>query len=95
MTTYIFMLSPETANTLNGPVLSALKAEFPEHAFQVGRTDHTEFHNSIIPLIGTASTDADKPGHIVEPDKIEVAMVRNAFANLLKELRDWKPLGTL
>jgi hypothetical protein len=73
-------------------VLSALRAKFPDHAFQVGRTDQAEFHNSIIPLIGTAaSTDADKPDRIVEPDKIEVAMVRNAFASLLEELRDWKP----
>jgi hypothetical protein len=76
---------------LNGPVLNALKAEFPEHAFEVGRTDHPDFHDSVVPIIGTASTDADKPGRIVEPDKIEVAMVRKAFAGLLEELRDWKP----
>jgi hypothetical protein len=81
------MLTPETANRLNGRVLSTLKAEFPEHAFEVGRTDHAEFHDSIVPLIGTASTDADKPGRIVEPDKTEVAMVRNAFAILLEDLR--------
>jgi hypothetical protein len=91
MTTYIFMLTPETATRLNGPVLSALKAEFPEHAFEVGRTDHAEFHNSIVPLIGTASTDADQPGHIIEPDRIEVVMVRNAFAEILNELLDRKP----
>lgn len=76
----------ETAK--NGPALSALKAEIPEHAFEAGRTDYTEVHDSIIPLISTASTDADKPGRIVEPDKIEVAIVRNAFASLLEEMRD-------
>jgi hypothetical protein len=91
VTTYIFMLTAETATRLNGPMLRALKAEFPEHVFEVGRAEDPEFANSILPIIGTASTDADKPGHIVEPDRIEVVMVRNAFAEILEELRDWKP----
>jgi hypothetical protein len=75
-TTYIFMLTPETETTLKARILYALNAEFPEHVFEAGRAVHPEFHDSILPIIGAASTDADKPSFIVEPDKVEVAQKR-------------------
>lgn len=91
MTTYIFMLAPETETRLKARILHALNAEFPEHDFEAGPADYPEFNDSILPIIGTAGTDPDKPGRIVEPDKIEVALVRNAFAEMIEKLRDWKP----
>jgi hypothetical protein len=80
MTTYIFMLTPETETRLKAAMLRALKAEFPEHVFEAGRVDHPEFNDSILPIIGTVGADTDKPGRIVEPDRIEVK--RRRFAPL-------------
>lgn len=90
MTTYLFMLTPETERILVQRVLGELEKQFPEHEFVAGGADIPEFENSILPLRGMAG-DFEEPGSVVIPDETEVQHVSDAFAAILEGAQDWKP----
>lgn len=90
MTTFIFMLTPETERLLAERVLDALSNQFPEHEFEAGVADIGEFENTILPLHGTAG-EVENPGRVIVPSATEVRDVRQAFQQILAEVKDWKP----
>lgn len=90
MTTYLFMLTPETERVLVQRVLGELEAQFPEHEFVVGGADIPEFENSILAIHGTAGS-IEEPGTLIAPDETEVQAVKEAFAAILGSAQDWKP----
>lgn len=90
MTTFLFMLTPETERVLVERVTHELAEQFPEHEFVAGGADIPEFENSILALHGTAG-DLETPGTVVQPDPAEVQRVKDAFAAILEGAQDWKP----
>lgn len=90
MTSFLFMLMPETERVLYERVLHELEQEFPEHEFIAGGADIPEFENSILAIHGTAGS-GDEPGIVKHPDEAEVQRVKDAFAAILKGAQDWKP----
>lgn len=90
MTTYLFMLTPETERALVDRVLGELEQRFPEHEFVAGGADIPEFENSILAIHGAAGS-GDEPGVIRAPDQTEVEEVKEAFAAILSTSRNWKP----
>lgn len=90
MTTYLFILTPETERVLVERVLGELETQFPEHEFVAGGADIPEFENSILAIHGIAGT-GDEPGIIRTPDESEVQAVKEAFAVILEGAQDWKP----
>jgi hypothetical protein len=47
----------------------------------------------MVPLIGTASTDADKPGYIVEPDRIEMKVTSRSLVTFRDRNRQPRVVG--
>lgn len=90
MTTYLFMLTPETEESLVDRVLSELEQQFPEHEFVAGGADIPEFENSILAIHGTAGS-GEVPGVVQAPDNAEVEDVKEAFAAILEAAKNWKP----
>ena len=85
MTTYLFMLTPETEETLVDRVTSELEKQFPEHDFVAGGADIPEFENSILPIHRSAS-EAEM---II--DETDVQIVKEAFADIIAAAKNWKP----
>lgn len=90
MTTFLFMLTPETERVLVERVTHELAEQFPEHEFVAGGADIPEFENSILPLHGSAG-DVENPGTVERPDETDVQRVKEAFAVILEGAQDWKP----
>lgn len=90
MTTYLFMLTPETEQALVDRVIHELEQQFPEHEFLGGGADIPEFENSILAVHGTAGSGED-PGTARVPNQVEVQTVKEAFAAILEDARNWKP----
>jgi hypothetical protein len=90
MTTYLFMLTPETERVLVERVTHELAEQFPDHEFIAGGADIPEFENSILAIHGTAGS-GDEPGIVRAPDAAEVQRVKEAFSSILEGAQDWKP----
>jgi hypothetical protein len=90
MTTFLFMLTPETERVLVERITHELAEQFPEHEFVAGGADIPEFENSILAIHGTAGS-GDEAGIVVRPDEAEVQRVKEAFAAILEGAQDWKP----
>lgn len=88
MTTYLFMLTPETEEALVDRILSELEQRFPEHAFVAGGADIPEFENSILPIHRSAS---DEGGAEMIIDETDVQIVKEAFAAIIEAAKNWKP----
>lgn len=90
MTTFLFMLTPESESALAERVTSELEAQFPEHEFVAGGADYPEFENSILAVHGTAGS-GETPSVIPPVDPGDVQRVKETFATILKESQTWKP----
>ena len=90
MSTFLFMLTPETERVLVERVTQELDDQFPEHEFIAGRADIPEFENTILAVHGTAGS-GEVVGIVRVPDEAEVQRVKDAFAAILEGVRDWKP----
>ena len=90
MTTFLFMLTPETERVLVERVTQELDDQFPEHEFIAGGADIPEFENTILAIHGTAGS-GEEPGIMQAPDEAEVQRVKEAFAVVLEGMQDWKP----
>lgn len=90
MTTYLFMLTPETERVLVERVTQELAEKFPQHDFLVGGADIPDFENSILAVQVTAGS-GEVPGIVRAPDAVEVQRVKEAFADILEGAQDWKP----
>lgn len=90
MTTFLFMLTPETERVLVERVTHELAQQFPEHEFIAGGADIPEFENSILAIHGTAGSGGESQ-IVQKPIEAEVNRVKNAFAAILDGAQDWKP----
>ncbi len=90
MTTFLFMLTPETERLLVERVAHELADQFPEHEFVAGGADIPEFENSIL-AIHAAAGDPENQGAAQAPSEAEVQRVKDAFAAILEGAQDWKP----
>ncbi|MES2749760.1 MAG: hypothetical protein V4661_00135 [Pseudomonadota bacterium] len=88
MTTFLFMLTPETERVLVERVRHELKEQFPEYEFVAGGADIPEFENSILAIDGRASS-IDEPEIAQTPNEVDVQRVKKAFATILHDARDW------
>jgi hypothetical protein len=89
MTTFLFMLTPDSESALVERVSIALEAQFPAHEFAAGGADYPEFENSILAVHGTAGS-GETPGVVHPPEPKEVQRVKEAFASILNESKNWK-----
>lgn len=90
MTTFLFMLTPETERVLVERVTHELAEQFPEHEFVAGGADIPEFENSILAIHGPPQS-SENPGLVGAPDRAELQRVKEAFAAILEGAQDWKP----
>lgn len=87
MTTFLFMLTPETERLLAEQVLASLKLEFPNHGFEAGIAEFEEFENSILPVRG-AARNGENPDKVDAPSTEEIMRVQGTFDMILSKLKD-------
>lgn len=83
MTTFIFMMKPDTNNALAFKMLSELEDQFPDDDFILGDARFTNFEHSIPATV--------ECGDMVGPTPVHVAEVAAFFQMKLRELEGWKP----
>ena len=87
LTTFLFMVTPETERVLVERVTHELAERFPE--FVAGGADISEFENSILAVHSSTDND-DEPNLGQVPDKLEVQRVKDAFVVIPACVQDWK-----
>lgn len=90
MTTFLFMLTPETERVLVERVTQELAEQFPEHEFVAGGADISEYENSILAIQGPPES-SENPGVVGVPDRAELQRVKDAFAAIVQGAQDWRP----
>ncbi|WP_425994946.1 hypothetical protein [Afipia sp. DC4300-2b1] len=86
MSTFIFMLTPETATAIGERMLTELSSRFPEHEFEFAESEMDDLENAILPILD----DEERPGRYTCPEDSEVERVQEAFGRLLADSIEWK-----
>lgn len=83
MTTFIFVMKPDTSSAEAFKMLSELEAHFPDDDFILGDARFTNFGHSILATIEGDGMTAPAPDHVAE--------VGAFFQMKLREFQGWKP----
>jgi hypothetical protein len=85
--TFMMLLDDSASSMLKATMVDGMGVQFPSCSFETGEAPNLSLVNSIIPIIGVAST-GDGEGSWIKPvpDQFR-ASVTEAFDDLLREAR--------